>query len=1332
MGNLTNPVSLRLRLNVYWNSLWVSYIDNNYSFLLSSDFLLYSYIRWFTYRKIFLTVGWLFYYSHFKIFRLFDKIFIIFFFKDYKFYKFFFEYVCIILKLNNSLHKKNSLGIFKNIKLLNNFNVSKFVSTTNKMERKKKNYLNFCWLFIFFDLQKVFYTLSFNNKTKTMDKIYIFFKNIFFLTNFIYLFFVFLFVVFFFFNNFNKLQFNLKKKLFNNLYLYIFASVFFLNTARTYSNNIYMYSVANPISFFTTLNLNYRYFTNKNIMFNIKKRKFLIKVVNKKPRIFLRTANPVFFNHGLLPFKKIIIKKLSVVNFIKFDRLAIYKLNFLKKTPKANIKNLLNTNFFFKFVNTGLIYFKTLYNFVFVDINKIQFNRFISAVFKKVWVLRRNRKRMRAYKYIIWLRRIVKRAVKLLNRKTKFNNTRFYLSFFSFSAKWIFYIHTQFSFFKGIIQKNQLQNQNNFFYNNIQINRLFQLTNNNTSKFVGCFAFKYFIWKLYYYYYFKQLIYFKSFCKYKNYFSKFFRNLIFVKTRKIVVKKNRYLKKFNNLNKKKLKKFIRFFNKKYSFVKNQFITNKQNNLLFKKPIETKTFFYTFNDLKVKRNKKNIKIFFSFPNLLVHRRLVFSYFNKRFKKYLLAWRLGRFNTYGYIYNNVYSYLSFNNILLKYTWNRTIKFTNIKFKHGLKKDLSLFFNQYIKLNSITVKNPCVLNSNILKFYLNILNNFLIILLFRKLKNIGLFIKYYLHLFLFESKKLCNNVDIDLFKLKNFSSFFYYLNLFLKYLNLVPSYYNNSFLTHYFIILKKSVHSLFANIFNKKNLILNFKYFYSKLFEFISFFFSSIKEISKYRLFFIQSISLLSYISKNFNISNLNFKISLKKKSNILFLKKKNKMNFFIKKRFSKFFYCENFLDLNKNLLLFKYKLLSFSSFRLVKKITQFNSYFKQKKFLSLWFVNTIRFYKFLPKLIFIKKDINVSKSLFNNFMFITNFFNLYFFKKFANNIRFFYKKLFFSFNINYFYFLKINNFWNLIPQIVKYDINASVFSLGSNINITLFSIFSYVYNKKYLSLNNSLKKGSLYYNFSYTFIKNVNDSFLQRKVGFEIYLFIYRYFSEHLVDLFDLKKMNRFTTYFSKLKNCILFVYLQLFSLKFVKIKLFIFFLTKFLFKKLFLVSQYKVYFYKIIFYSIFRYWFFKFIFSISEYVLNINLFSTLYWKIFFYKHFSIKNKDLAAVKYWKYSLYLYNTFKFSVILRNKKKIQTSRIFNFWLFNKQINLSIFFYKNNKKKLIGLTKKNYLLHYIIFKKNLKIKKVKYIKFLQTLKQTQKSKLYIHILKNLLKTII
>lgn len=1330
MGNLTNPVSLRLRLNVYWNSLWVSYIDNNYSFLLSSDFLLYSYIRWFTYRKIFLTVGWLFYYSHFKIFRLFDKIFIIFFFKDYKFYKFFFEYVCIILKLNNSLHKKSSRGIFRNIKLLNNFNVSKVVSSTKKIENKRKNYLNFCWLFIFFDLQKVFYTLSFNNKTKTMDKIYIFFQNIFFLTNFIYLFFIFLFVVFFLCQNFNLLQYNLKKKFFNNIYLYFFYAIYFLNTARIYNKHMCVYSVANPVLFFTSLNLNYLYFTNKNLLCNIKKPYFvkksyilrnLLKFKSSLPKI-----NTSFFNQGLLPFKKVTIKRLTFVNFVGFDMSVIYRLNILKKNSSKKIKvlkNWLNTNFF---VTIGVLYFKILYTNVFTDRSRIKFNSLITTIFKKIWILRRNRKRMRVYRYIVWLRRIVKRTIKLLSRKMKYNTSRFYLSFFSFSPMWLLYIRKQFCFFKekALFGSFDIKNERHFFNN--QINQLYLFTHNNMRKFSCKFPNKFLIWKLYYYYYFKYLIFFKSFCKYKNYFSKFFKNLIFVKTRKIIVKKTRYLKKFKKLNKNKLKKFTRFFNKK-NFFNSNFSNNKKIHFLTKKVVAAKTFFYNFNSVKIKRKKNIIKMFFSFPNLLVHRRLVFSYFNKRFKKYLLTWRLSRFNGYGYIYNNVYSSLSFNNILLKYTWNRTVRLTNIKFKHALKKDLSFFFNQYIKLNSITVRNPCVLNNNIFKFYLNILNNFFIVLLLRKLKNIGLYIKYHLHFLLLESKQIFNKIAGDIFNLKNFSSFYYHLNLFLKYLNLLASAYTNSFLMHYFIILKKSVQALLANISNQKKLFLYFKYFYLKLFEFVSFFFSSFKEISKYRLFFIQSISLLTYISKNFNISNLNFRISVKKKNNILFLKKKNKMNFFLKKRFSRFFYCENFLDLNKNLLLFKYKLLSVSKFRFIPQSYGKNCCINKPNL--LWFVNFVKNYKYLPKLIFVRKGINISKSLFNNFTYLINFFNKYYFNKFAKNVRFFYKKLFIAFNKNYFYFLKINNFWELIQNENVFN-KTVAFILKKNINMILLSIFSRIYNEKYfffMQTYNKFNKVSLYINFYDNFVKKNNAYVLKTKIFSDFFVYIYKYFLVCITELFMFKKVNNISIYLHNLKNFISMVFITIYSSKFKKIQLCISFFTKFFFKKLFVIAVYKAYFYKNIVYRIIRNWFFKLVFCTFVYTHNINLFSDKYWKIFFYKFFALNNKNLIENKYWRYSLYLYNTFKFSVIKKKKRKK-----INFWLFNKQINTSIFFYKNKKKKVISLLKKKNLLHYKIFKKNLKIKKVKYIQFLQTLKQTQKSKLYIYILKNLLKTIV
>lgn len=80
MGNLTNPVSLRIKSNLYWNSTWISYIHSNYSYLLSTDYLLYSYLNWFISRKIFSNFGWLYFYSHYKLVRVFNSVFVIFFF----------------------------------------------------------------------------------------------------------------------------------------------------------------------------------------------------------------------------------------------------------------------------------------------------------------------------------------------------------------------------------------------------------------------------------------------------------------------------------------------------------------------------------------------------------------------------------------------------------------------------------------------------------------------------------------------------------------------------------------------------------------------------------------------------------------------------------------------------------------------------------------------------------------------------------------------------------------------------------------------------------------------------------------------------------------------------------------------------------------------------------------------------------------------------------------------------------------------------------------------------------------------------------------------------
>lgn len=105
--------------------------------------------------------------------------------------------------------------------------------------------------------------------------------------------------------------------------------------------------------------------------------------------------------------------------------------------------------------------------------------------------------------------------------------------------------------------------------------------------------------------------------------------------------------------------------------------------------------------------------------------------------------------------MYSFLCYNSILLKYTYKRTIKITCTKFKQSFRKDLSFFFNQFIKLNSISVYDPCVLNTNLYQFFYNSLNNYMILVFLRKLKNILLYSKYYIYLL---RKELQSVVNID----------------------------------------------------------------------------------------------------------------------------------------------------------------------------------------------------------------------------------------------------------------------------------------------------------------------------------------------------------------------------------------------------------------------------------------------------------------------------------------------------------------------------------------------------------------------------------------------
>lgn len=235
-----------------------------------------------------------------------------------------------------------------------------------------------------------------------MDKIYIYFQNIFFFTNFMYLFFIYVFVVCsFFVDSLHSIKSDVTKKLPKTIYSFFFFSLYFIYKIKYYtcSFSISTYGVVNPVSFFNSLNGNYQYFLNRSIICNIKERKIFEESIDVNYTNILNNRM-VFVNPRMFFFKKLRITKLTFSKYCVSSIFFSYKVNFLKKKYK-NILKFKNLTKDFTFFNVGLIYFKFLTNLIFFDKKQHKFNSFVSSIFKKVSVLRRDRKRMRTYKYIL-------------------------------------------------------------------------------------------------------------------------------------------------------------------------------------------------------------------------------------------------------------------------------------------------------------------------------------------------------------------------------------------------------------------------------------------------------------------------------------------------------------------------------------------------------------------------------------------------------------------------------------------------------------------------------------------------------------------------------------------------------------------------------------------------------------------------------------------------------------------------------------------------------------------------------------------------------------------
>jgi Ribosomal protein S3, C-terminal domain len=364
MGNLVNPTVLRLKNNIYWNSSWVSYININYSYLLSYDYFLFFYINWFIKQLILKKINWIFLISHYKILRYNNNIIIIFFYKDYKIKKFlrffwtfffqkkivsnFFSKKKIILIKNyffllsnlNYYFKKNNLNYFffidYSLSYVNNIFISFFnynyllflknISIILFLRIILFIYYYIILLFFFIKNYLLFYKI--NNFIKNINL-----KILFLLNKFISkIFFIFINLNFY---NFYNLLFNYKNYLvyfycrlllFLRLYWYSLYSLFFLivsNKIFNKNNNF----IKNK--YLKLLNIYYFYYNYLNFFFlNLKKKIFL----NLKYK-FIFYFNSIYYNKN-----NICIYFYDIVNVHYFtSKLLLIKIiNNLKKGKTIN------------------------------------------------------------------------------------------------------------------------------------------------------------------------------------------------------------------------------------------------------------------------------------------------------------------------------------------------------------------------------------------------------------------------------------------------------------------------------------------------------------------------------------------------------------------------------------------------------------------------------------------------------------------------------------------------------------------------------------------------------------------------------------------------------------------------------------------------------------------------------------------------------------------------------------------------------------------------------------------------------------------------------------
>lgn len=308
MGNLVNPVILRLKSNIFWNSTWVTYKYSNYSYLLSNDFLLFNYIEWFIKNKLILFRKKKLFLNYYKIIKYNNKVCLLFIFwdkldindtykKKYKSEylnkdKFLYEFFFLLKKKRNKF-----INLKKKLIKQNKFNINNFNQLIIKKNKYKKNIKKINLLL------KLFFTIK---NIKNLNLII----------------------------NLKKEFYNLyKNKQFNNLSLYfykenllIISSSFLVNVLVSYINNTL---VGTRVNLKWIVNLLVSLFYNNNVFYGWKigflgkfkaglRTKKIWYKIGKKMSLNSYLYNIDYFNNiiylksGVFSIKLYIMKKLFI------------------------------------------------------------------------------------------------------------------------------------------------------------------------------------------------------------------------------------------------------------------------------------------------------------------------------------------------------------------------------------------------------------------------------------------------------------------------------------------------------------------------------------------------------------------------------------------------------------------------------------------------------------------------------------------------------------------------------------------------------------------------------------------------------------------------------------------------------------------------------------------------------------------------------------------------------------------------------------------------------------------------------------------------------------